>query len=135
MVHSASNLTNANLIIYEQGSTDIKFKTQISVNSPQTVTVDSVELWSPESPTLYNISVVLGKDAVASYIGFRTISKGEVNGVLRPLLNGEFIFMFGTLDQGYVNSARQISTILTINLGIGLMVFTPRLVLKRWFMT
>ena len=25
---------------------------------------------------------------------------GEVNGVLRPLLNGEFLFQFGTLDQG-----------------------------------
>jgi hypothetical protein len=44
--------------------------------------------------------VVLGDDTVTSYTGFRTISKGEVNGVQRPLLNGEFVFIFGTLDQG-----------------------------------
>lgn len=43
----------------------------------------------------------LGNDNVTSYTGFRTISTGVVNGIKRPLLNGEFIFMFGTLDQGY----------------------------------
>lgn len=43
----------------------------------------------------------MGKDQVESYTGFRTISRGTVNGVVRPLLNGEFIFMFGTLDQGF----------------------------------
>lgn len=36
-----------------------------------------------------------------SYTGFRTISKAIVNGVQRPLLNGKFVFQFGTLDQGY----------------------------------
>jgi beta-galactosidase/beta-glucuronidase len=64
--------------------------------------VDSPDLWSPSSPTLYNITVTLGEDdEVSSYTGFRTISKGEVDGVVRPLLNGEFVFQFGTLDQGY----------------------------------
>lgn len=43
----------------------------------------------------------LGNDTVTSYTGFRTIEKGLVNGVQRPLLNGEFVFLFGTLDQGY----------------------------------
>lgn len=43
----------------------------------------------------------MGKDKITSYTGFRTIAKGEVNGVVRPVLNGESIFMFGTLDQGY----------------------------------
>jgi hypothetical protein len=38
---------------------------------------------------------------VQSYTGFRTISKGDVDGVKRPLLNGKFVFPFGTLDQGY----------------------------------
>ncbi|KAJ6144396.1 hypothetical protein N7470_008291 [Penicillium chermesinum] len=35
------------------------------------------------------------------YTGFRTIERGTVNGVVRPLLNDEFIFLFATLDQGY----------------------------------
>ena len=43
----------------------------------------------------------MGKDKITSYTGFRTIAKGKVNGVVRPVLNGESIFMFGTLDQGY----------------------------------
>jgi hypothetical protein len=43
----------------------------------------------------------LGSDTIQSYTGFRTISTGVVNGVQRPLLNGEFIFQFGTLDQGF----------------------------------
>lgn len=45
--------------------------------------------------------MTLGEDEVSSYTGFRTISSGKVKGVQRPLLNGEFTFMFGTLDQGF----------------------------------
>lgn len=59
------------------------------------------KLWSPSSPILYNLTVTLGEDEVSSYTGFRTISSGKVKGVQRPLLNGEFTFMFGTLDQGF----------------------------------
>ncbi|KAK7747622.1 hypothetical protein SLS62_009033 [Diatrype stigma] len=62
-------------------------------------TVDSPKLWSPSDPNLYNLTVTLGKDEVTSYTGFRTISVGEVDGVKRPLINGEFEFLFGTLDQ------------------------------------
>ena len=43
----------------------------------------------------------MGIDTIASYTGFRTISKGVVDGIVRPLLNGEFVFIFGTLDQGF----------------------------------
>lgn len=64
-------------------------------------TVHKPDLWSPDSPTLYNLTLDMGGDTVHSYTGFRTISSGMVNGVQRPLLNGEFIFMFGTLDQGF----------------------------------
>jgi beta-galactosidase/beta-glucuronidase len=70
-------------------------------NQPFQFNVDSPDLWSPDSPKLYKVTVKLGKDIVQSYTGFRTISKGTVNGVVRPLLNGKFIFMFGTLDQGF----------------------------------
>ena len=70
-------------------------------DTPFIFTVPSPRLWSPDSPTLYNLTVTMGDDHVTSYSGFRTISKGVVDGVVRPLLNGEFIFMFGILDQGY----------------------------------
>ncbi|KAL1840825.1 hypothetical protein VTJ49DRAFT_7724 [Mycothermus thermophilus] len=64
-------------------------------------TVDSPKLWTPDSPSLYNVTIKMGDDEVASYTAFRTISSGMVDGVLRPLLNGEFVFYFGPLDQGY----------------------------------
>lgn len=63
--------------------------------------VDSPDLWTPDSPTLYNLTVTAGSDEITSYTGFRTVSRGEVNGIQRPLINGEFIFTFGTLDQGF----------------------------------
>ncbi|KAI1098777.1 glycoside hydrolase family 2 protein [Jackrogersella minutella] len=70
-------------------------------NKPFEFVVKSPDLWSPDSPTLYNLTVKLGGDTVTSYTGFRTLSVGEIEGVKRPLLNGEFIFQFGTLDQGF----------------------------------
>ncbi|KAI1455569.1 glycoside hydrolase family 2 protein [Annulohypoxylon moriforme] len=70
-------------------------------NQPFDFVVKSPDLWSPDSPTLYNLTVKLGDDTVNSYTGFRTFSIGEVEGVKRPLINGEFIFQFGTLDQGF----------------------------------
>lgn len=72
-----------------------------TANQQFTFTVDDVKVWSPDTPNLYNLTVTLGKDTVSSYTGFRTVSRGNVNGVERPLLNGEFTFVFGTLDQGY----------------------------------
>ncbi|EFY91903.1 hydrolase, putative [Metarhizium acridum CQMa 102] len=66
-----------------------------------TFSVGSPRLWSPASPTLYNLTLTMGDDQVHSYTGFRTVSAGLVDGVQRPLLNGEFVFLFGTLDQGF----------------------------------
>jgi hypothetical protein len=63
--------------------------------------------WSPDDPFLYDLAITLsdkqGKtiDRVTSYCGMRSIALGEVNGVLRPLLNGKFVVQLGLLDQGY----------------------------------
>lgn len=70
-------------------------------NTPFSFNVDSPQLWSPSSPTLYNVTVTMGDDKANSYTGFRTIASGELDGVKRPMLNGEFVFQFGTLDQGW----------------------------------
>lgn len=100
-IHSSANTTSAQAkIILHQ---DCKKIANISgpTNKPFQFTVPSPKLWTPDSPSLYNVTVSLDKDKVESYLGFRTISRGKVNDIERPLLNGEFIFMFATLDQGY----------------------------------
>ncbi|KAJ5629189.1 hypothetical protein N7528_002846 [Penicillium herquei] len=97
---SAANTTSSALVVVKDGD-NVVATHRGPTNQPFQFKVDSPRLWSPDSPKLYNITVTLGKDKVQSYTGFRTIAKGTVDGVVRPLLNGEFIFMFGTLDQGF----------------------------------
>lgn len=64
-------------------------------------------LWSPDDPFLYDLAVALkvrGQtvDRVKSYFGFRSVSqRRDEHGVMRPTLNGNFIFQLGALDQGY----------------------------------
>jgi hypothetical protein len=63
--------------------------------------------WSPDDPFLFELRVELlagdeTVDAVRSYAGLRSIALGEdAGGVTRVLLNGEPLFQYGTLDQGY----------------------------------
>ncbi|QNE21032.1 beta-galactosidase [Kribbella qitaiheensis] len=65
------------------------------------VPVPNARLWSPDDPFLYELKVTLGSDAVGGYFGMRSVGKAMLGGVLRPTLNGKFVFQLGTLDQGY----------------------------------
>ena len=69
------------------------------------VPVPNARLWSPDDPFLYDLRVTLdgtgGGDSVSGYFGMRTLGKAMLGGVLRPTLNGKFVFQLGTLDQGY----------------------------------
>lgn len=63
-------------------------------------------LWSPEHPYLYGLSVEVKRgrrmlDRVRSYFGMRSIGLARIGGVMRPVLNGHFVFQIGPLDQGY----------------------------------
>ena len=60
------------------------------------------ELWSPNSPTLYDLKINLGKDTVESYVGIREIGRRrDAGGHWRFTLNKKTIFPWGTLDQGW----------------------------------
>ena len=65
------------------------------------------KLWSPSDPFLYDLKVTLtrnGKkvDEVKSYFAMRKSSVGvDENGIKRMLLNNNFTFQFGPLDQGW----------------------------------
>jgi beta-galactosidase/beta-glucuronidase len=71
------------------------------------VSVPNAKLWSPESPYLYELEVLVhhnGKvtDKVNSYAGMRKIStKRDKNGIVRLQLNNRDYFQFGPLDQGW----------------------------------
>ncbi len=65
------------------------------------------KLWSPASPFLYDLQVQLRDgdqelDSVQSYFGMRKIAVGKDDkGIMRMLLNNEFLFQVGPLDQGF----------------------------------
>ena len=72
-----------------------------------TVAYPDAELWTPETPNLYDFSAELLKggeviDEVDSYFGMREVSLGKTeDGITRILLNGKFVFQHGPLDQGW----------------------------------
>ena len=70
--------------------------------------ISDAKLWSPDSPHLYDLTVQIndaaGKaiDAVDSYAGIRSVGKTQdADGNWRFTLNGEVIFHWGPLDQGW----------------------------------
>ena len=77
-----------------------------SFNKEIYVPVPDPKLWSPDSPFLYDIEIRIKDslktvDVVSSYVGMRKISMGKYQGIQRILLNDEFLFQMGPLDQGY----------------------------------
>ncbi|WP_166822740.1 glycoside hydrolase family 2 protein [Thalassoroseus pseudoceratinae] len=72
------------------------------------IAITDPKLWSPASPHLYDVELSLvtarGEviDQVKSYAGIRTVGKTlDADGHLRFTLNGEIIFHWGPLDQGW----------------------------------
>lgn len=97
-VHSSSESSDSvSVNVYDETGNTIATGSG-SANSAFQFKVENPKLWSPGSPTLYNLTVTLGDDTVGAYTGFRTIERGEVNGITRHLLNGEVLFAFGTLE-------------------------------------
>ncbi|MHC4994839.1 MAG: family 43 glycosylhydrolase [Planctomycetota bacterium] len=73
-----------------------------------TISIPNAKLWSPDSPHLYDIRVTLldekGRvaDSILTYAGIRTVGKTrDADGHWRFTLNGQTIFHWGPLDQGW----------------------------------
>ena len=68
---------------------------------------ENVKLWSPDSPYLYDVEVVLWNgskqlDKVESYAAMRKFSTHrDDKGIVRLQLNNKDLFQFGPLDQGW----------------------------------
>ena len=75
--------------------------TEVSLHVPQ------MKLWSPDSPYLYDIEVNIVRDGavvdrVSGYAAMREISyRKDASGHKRMCLNGEPLFQYGPLDQGW----------------------------------
>jgi len=78
-----------------------------TTNTPFYLAINDPHRWSPDDPFLYDLKLELKDsdgqivDQVDSYFGMRSIRIEKVNGVNRTVLNGEFEFQLGLLDQGY----------------------------------
>jgi Beta-galactosidase/beta-glucuronidase len=97
--------TRANVKIFD-GKKLVASKSNIKVNESIDIKIPNQKLWSPDSPFLYDMKVELvdnGRqvDAVDSYFGMRKISMGMHNGYPCMMLNNEYSFQYGFLDQGY----------------------------------
>lgn len=82
------------------------FDSLIDYCSPIEITVPNPHRWSPDDPFLYDVEVTYttprGVDRVKSYFGFRKVErKIAADGYERIFLNGQSLFLYGPLDQGW----------------------------------
>lgn len=76
-------------------------------NAPIPVKLNDPKAWSPDSPTLYDVSIKVweGKkliEEVKSYAAYRDIRMAKTSdGYQRMFLNGKPLFHYGPLDQGW----------------------------------
>ncbi|MBI2824891.1 MAG: glycoside hydrolase family 2 [Planctomycetia bacterium] len=77
------------------------------IGVPLELAIPQPRAWSPSDPFLYGLKVTFGDseqsmDTVESYFGMRDVAVGkDQSGITRLLLNGEPLFQFGPLDQGF----------------------------------
>lgn len=80
---------------------------EVSPEEPIVLPIENPRWWSPDSPFLYDLDISLKKnnrtvDHVRSYAAMRYVGMAmDKNGYHRMLLNGQPIFHFGLLDQGW----------------------------------
>ena len=78
-----------------------------AANKEISLEIPNPQLWTPDTPKLYDLKVTLlrdGKaiDGVNSYFAMRKSSVArDKNGALRLMLNNRFVMQHGVLDQGY----------------------------------
>lgn len=84
----------------------IIYSQNINYNQEVVIPISNPKLWSPDSPFLYTLELELQngekqEDKINSYFAMRKVSVGEWAGKKRIMLNNEYIFNFGPLDQGF----------------------------------
>ncbi|MFT3749503.1 MAG: glycoside hydrolase family 2 TIM barrel-domain containing protein [Agriterribacter sp.] len=75
--------------------------------STATLSINNPKLWSPNDPFLYDLKISVSRkgkviDEAGSYFGMRKSSMAkDNNGIQRMMLNNQFVFQYGPLDQGW----------------------------------
>jgi beta-galactosidase/beta-glucuronidase len=88
------------------GNTKVAEQT-VDADSKASLPIANAKLWSPARPFLYDLTFTVirnGKvvDEVKSYFAMRKISMApDKAGIQRMLLNNQFVFQYGPLDQGW----------------------------------
>lgn len=110
---------------------------------------ENVKLWSPDSPHLYDLEVVLWDgnkqlDMVESYAGMRKYSMSrDDKGIVRLQLNNKDLFHFGPLDQGWwpdglytapTDEALEYDIVKTKDLGFNMIRKHVKVEPARWYM-
>jgi beta-galactosidase/beta-glucuronidase len=82
--------------------------TEVSEHNSVEIQIIDPILWTPDYPFLYDFELDLIRmdgvkvDSIKGYFGMRKISLGkDEKGFTRMMLNDEFVFQFGPLDQGW----------------------------------
>ena len=85
------------------GSVDGKSNEELVIDIPEGL----LQLWTPDTPYLYDLVAYaegagMPVDIVNSYFGMRKVSVGkDTDGITKLLLNDQFVFQVGPLDQGF----------------------------------
>jgi hypothetical protein len=84
---------------------------QAAANTEFEIPIPNPHLWSPDDPFLYDLQITLMDgdkpvDTITSYFGMRKISLGKITmgtmgDIPHILLNNQFVFQLGPLDQGF----------------------------------
>lgn len=80
---------------------------EVAPTATAMLTLQNEKLWSTTNPFLYDLKLTLIRknkavDVVKSYFAMRKISMApDQNGIQRMMLNNQFVFQYGPLDQGW----------------------------------
>jgi len=106
LVNAASSADKIEVKVMEKGK--VVASAQSINNQLLEITMpENVKLWSPDSPSLYDLEITLFDgtkqlDKVNSYAAMRKYSiKRDDKGIVRLQLNNNDLFQFGPLDQGW----------------------------------
>jgi beta-galactosidase/beta-glucuronidase len=130
-----------------EGSTKVAEQT-VNSGEEATLNIDNPKLWSTKDPFLYDLKIALvrnGKivDEVDSYFAMRKISMSpDAKGVQRMMLNNEFVFQYGPLDQGWwpdglytapTDAALKYDIDITRNMGFNMIRKHVKVEPARWY--